>query len=161
MEIPDVAEFSWLTPTLGVKEIQGLTDQLIEQTKKEFDAIVAIPAADRTFANTVLAIHDAEARWSTLSNNCTFPSYVSTDKEIREARYACILLVFLVWLIVVSSAANEKLEAVSVEQYTREDIYRALQEADAKFGSTLQPLEHRLLKKIMREFERNGFVSHI
>src|SRR3989304_6583486 len=75
-----------LFPTSG-DHVTKVTDEYIESIKKEIESLLAIPADQRTFANTALALDDLFS----LSDNAIkigpmeAMRYVHPDESIREA----------------------------------------------------------------------------
>lgn len=86
---------------LNAPEITALAAKLISDSKAILDRIAAIPDDARTFENTILPLGknnkrigkcshlfyrlcaaEEELEFQTLSSNCEFPQYVSTDKEV-------------------------------------------------------------------------------
>jgi len=124
---------------LGAEEIKTLANTLIENSRRVQDAIAAVRDGEHTFENTLKALADDQAIMATQGTNCSFPSYVSPNKEIRDA----------------STDANVQLETFQIESEMREDVYHAiLKFRDTK--PTLDPQAQRLLDKTIEDFERNG-----
>jgi len=104
-------------------------------------AIVAIPDAERTFANTVGALDDLLARLALDIEMEIFMAYVSPDEPARERGLAC------------EKARNAWL----IELGKREDLYRAIR-AYADTGPKLEGEEKRLLEHTLRDYRRAGMA---
>ena len=63
------------------EEMAKLTDEIIERGTKVVDDLVAIPAEEKTYWNTILPLATFESDFSTLSSNIRFYRYVSPNKE--------------------------------------------------------------------------------
>lgn len=124
---------------LTADEIKAMTDKIIADAKATHDKIATIPKGSHTWENTVKALEDASALFSTLSANVTFPSSVSPDKAARDA----------------STAAKKTISEFSIDTFAREDLYQAIMAYKAK-GEKLEPIDQRLLDKTVELFERNG-----
>lgn len=105
----------------------------------ELKAMLAVPASERTFENTVLSFCAARDH---LADACEIPmllGIVSPSAAIRKA----------------AEKLKLKHGQHEVELFCREDVYRALREFADKKGP-LAPLERRLLAKLMDDFRKNG-----
>ena len=111
----------------------------IATANASIDAIVAIPDEQRTFANTVVALDDAAARFFNDSRMTAFMAQVSTDSEQR-ARGRQASADVSDWFSVVNK---------------REDLYKAVV-AVAATKPELTPVEQRLLDFTLRDFRREG-----
>lgn len=74
-----------------------------------------------------------------MSNICTFPQHVHTDKAVRDA----------------STEAEEKLSKHGVEMSARYDVYEAVQ-AYAARGEALEGEDKRFFDRVMRDYRRCG-----
>ena len=106
-------------------------------------ALVAVPAGDRTFANTVLPLDEVAASSAIARGRYGFPANVASDDVLRsEAR-----------------EAQRRLSVYSTSIGFRDDVYAALRAyADQPEAATLAPLERRYLDQLLRDFRRNGFA---
>ncbi|MFA6093311.1 MAG: M3 family metallopeptidase [Elusimicrobiota bacterium] len=109
------------------------------QYKAAVDAVVAIPAAERTFANTVKALENADAEFSAITLSGSLLSAVSPDKNLRRA----------------ADAVGRRSNRLSLDLSDRDDIYRAYKEYAAK-GEKLSGEDKKLLDEILRSYKRNG-----
>jgi thimet oligopeptidase len=105
-------------------------------------AIVATPAAERTFANTFVALESAVDIVNQASGKYAFMSHVSDDDALRETARD--------W--------DERLGKYAVQLGFREDLYAAVKEfATSPEAASLRGEEKRLLDFTLRDYRRNGF----
>ncbi len=110
-----------------------------KQLEKDLDALVAIEDSQRTFENTVLGYERAFERYSNALGMSGFLSYVSTDKNFRDA----------------ALALQMQMSQHMVDIATRRDVYRAVK-AYADTKPTLEPDQALLLKDMMIGFKNSG-----
>ena len=126
-------------------QMQEITDEAMKKSDDVLDAIVAVPKDERTWANSILPMAQDESEFSTMENNITFYHYVSMDKELRDK----------------SIAVEEKMDAWSIKQGMRLDVYQALSayrevaKANGEWDK-LTPEQHRYVNKCILDKERNG-----
>ena len=132
-------DFEKLTPGRIVDAVRGAMRAL----RRAVAAIVATPAAERTFANTFVALESAADSVGQASGNYAFMAYVAADDDTprdgarvgREAR------------------ASTPSSWASARTCTRPiSDYAATPEAAALDGE-----EQRLLERTLRDYRRNGF----
>ncbi len=105
-------------------------------------AIVATPAAQRTFASTLVALESAVDLIHQASGKYAFMSHVSDDDALRETARD--------W--------DERIGKYAVELGFREDLYAAVKEfAASAEAAALRGDEARLLEFTLRDYHRNGF----
>ncbi|MBK9127418.1 MAG: Zn-dependent oligopeptidase [Phycisphaerales bacterium] len=102
-------------------------------------AIVAVPDAQRDYANTLGALDDAVTRLQTDVMMTIFMAYVSTDATERDR----------------GQLAEEHLNTWVIALNKREDLYRAVK-ALATSSPTLTPEQQRYLDHTLRDFRRAG-----
>jgi len=103
------------------------------------DAILALPAADRTFENTVVAIDDVIARFFERARMPAFMAHVSTDAHERDSGRAA------------SAAFGDWFSQLN----KRKDLFEAVQAlAATEHGLTGE--DARLLEHMLRDFKREG-----
>jgi len=107
--------------------------------KTQVDALVAVPAGQRTFQNTVLALEKAYTRYSEAVAAPGFLFSVSPDPAVREA----------------VKQADALSDAFLIELSAREDVYKAVKEYAAK-GEALSGEDKKLLETTLRGFRRDG-----
>ncbi len=110
-----------------------------KQLEKELDALVAIPDGKRTFENTVLGYERAFEHYGDALGMSGFLSYVSTDKNFRDA----------------ALALQMQMSQYMVDIATRRDVYRAIK-AYADTKPALAPDQALLLKDMMIGFKNSG-----
>lgn len=109
--------------------------------EKALSAITAIPKANRTFENTVLAYNKAFEDYSEEFNTALFLAYVSPDKALRDA----------------AGELEEKVSKFLIEVGTRKELYNAFKEyveVKPKLGAP----EERLIEKMMLSFKDQGLT---
>jgi thimet oligopeptidase len=104
-------------------------------------AIVAVPARQRTFENTVGAVDDLTAQLELDTNMMMFLAYVSTDAAERER----------------GQQAEEDVTNWLIDLGQREDLYRAVR-AYADTRPRLDPEQQRLLEHLLRDYKRSGMA---
>lgn len=110
-----------------------------KQLEKDLAALVAIPAQERTFDNTILGYERAFDRYGEALGMSGFLSYVSTDKAFRDA----------------ALELQMQISQYMVDVATRRDIYRAIREyTDTK--PRLQGEEAKLVKDMLIGFKNSG-----
>lgn len=109
------------------------------QLEKDLAALVALPDETRTFDNTVLAYERAFEKYGDALGMSGFLSYVSTDKNFRDA----------------ALALQMQMSQYMVDVATRRDVYRAIK-AYADTNPKLEPDQALLLKDMMIGFKNSG-----
>jgi Zn-dependent oligopeptidase len=136
-----------------MEESKNLLDKIVKDTASTIANLKS--AADVKFEDSPLqALADEDAFFTTQFSNCYFPSQVSADAQLREA----------------SVAANQKLEAYSIEKDLRADVYKAVKdyldhvsslanarEANQTYKNLFNTEQNYFIYKVMLNFERNGF----
>jgi thimet oligopeptidase len=102
-------------------------------------SIAAIPAGERSFANTVRAMDLAQAAFSGVSSPMSFLNMVSPDPRVRR----------------MASAIERRAQRTLIGLDSREDLYKALLEARAR-GESLDAQDQKLLDESIRGFELSG-----
>jgi len=110
-----------------------------KRAEAALEAVARMPAGLRTFDNTPWALDQIGADLSDQTASDTFLKYVSVSSGTREAGNVCETL----------------LGQFSVDMYSREDLYRALKEYQAK-GEALTGESKRLVDKELLDFKRSG-----
>lgn len=116
-------------------ELTQLCASAIERIDQRVKAIAAMPAAERTIDNTLLAYEAASADLSDDVQPLTFMSSVSTDSALSDEALEC----------------QNKLNDYLVDLSTRRDLYAALKDAKARTDA-----EARLLDQTLLGFKQNG-----
>ncbi len=114
----------------------------IERTDAIVAAVVAVPAGERSFANTLLPLEELADLVERAQGRYGFMSYVAEDAGVRAA----------------AEALREALEKYEIELGFREDLYAAVAAyAQSPDAAALTGEEQRLLAWTMRDYRRHGF----
>lgn len=127
-------EFSY-TP----EQVKTLSGALTKDLEEKLKALVNIPGAQRNFRNTMLAFENAASGFAEAVQIPIALAYVSDNAELRKAAQELEL----------------SISQYSVDLFTREDVFNALNEYAAK-GEKLDAVDARLLEKTLLDFRRNG-----
>ncbi|WP_048151891.1 M3 family metallopeptidase [Methanolacinia paynteri] len=119
-------------------EITILSDEARETANESLNAIATIPVGERTFENTVVAFDSVLTDYGDAVSPLTIMGYLSPDPEIAAE----------------GMDADIAQSKFYIEVYTRSDLYDALKSVEDKVPGT--PVEQRLYKIIIDEFEHNG-----
>ncbi len=131
-------DFDKLTPEIVARECEAAMTSCDEMIAE----IVAIPTAQRTFANAFMALETAMDLIQRTDGRYCFMAYVSSDEALRETARE--------W--------DEKLSQYAVQLGFREDLYDAVREASATSeAAALTGEERRLVDNALRDYRRNGF----
>ncbi|KAH7058413.1 hypothetical protein BKA57DRAFT_449224 [Linnemannia elongata] len=129
-----------LPETVGeLKEIVARVQALLVSSG---DDLVAVPANQRNIENTLLRLQEAQSQAAAMQTQCTFPSMVHLDKDVRDA----------------ATEAKKTMQKAWSALYSRRDVYEILRQLDhsSDAGHCYDPITHRLLKHTLRLFERHG-----
>jgi thimet oligopeptidase len=116
-------------------ELTKLCENSLNAAQARIEAIEKIPAAQRTFQNTVLEFEKTLADTWDVVQPLTFMKYVSPDKDINKEGAVC----------------EEKVGEFSVKAFGRRELYNAIKDQKSSVAA-----EHRLLVKMLEGFEANG-----
>jgi len=131
---------NFTTPTPA--EIEHARAAAMIESDRIVAAVVAVPHAARTFANTLAPLEDAGDLLHKVYGRHGFMRQVTTDAEVRAAAEAC----------------EEAIEKYGIELAFREDLYNAVKAyAGTTEAASLTGEEQRALEKTLREYRRNGF----
>ncbi|HXH22351.1 MAG TPA: M3 family metallopeptidase [Dehalococcoidia bacterium] len=123
-------------------EIRAAQSEAIEAANRVIDGMLAVPAGQRTFANTILPLEEAADLIERAHGRYGFMSYVAEDAEVRAA----------------ADVLREELEKFEIELGFREDVYRAVQEfARTPEAASLTGEDKRFLEFTLRDYRRDGF----
>ncbi|KAG7855781.1 hypothetical protein KL939_004245 [Ogataea angusta] len=121
------------------EQILQLADQLVKEGR-ELDDLVASTVDNASFKNTIAPIAHLENVQARISNQITFYQHVSASKELRDA----------------SNEADKRLREFSIESGLRQDVYKAIHAVYENELDKLEGEDKRFLKKLHRQYERNG-----
>jgi len=111
----------------------------IARAEATIEEILAVPAKERTYENTLGVLDDMMAQLDLDTNMFTFMAYVSPDPDLRE----------------IAEAGDERLREWYIDLSQREDLYEAVKSyADRK--PTLSGERARFLEETMRDYRRAG-----
>lgn len=127
------------------EQMEKLADEMMARGEKTFADVIAVEADKRCWANQMLPVARFESYFSTCENNITFYRYVSTNKELRDK----------------AVAIEEKLDAWSIKQDMRHDLYVAYEgyRTFAKENGEWEKLtaeQQRFVDKLILGKTRNG-----
>jgi len=114
-----------------------------EEAQKTCDAklakIVAVPDAQRTFANTPEALEQVTTDWSEIVGRASFMKDIHRDEKVRSAAAAC----------------EEEAGKYGARIASRKDLYLAVKAWQSK-AEQVGPQDRRLVELMMRDFHRAG-----
>jgi oligopeptidase A len=123
-------------------EIEGAQAEAKAAAGRLVDAVVPVPAEQRTFANTLQPLEEAADVIEQAQGRFGFMSYVAEDDNVRAA----------------ADGLREALEKYEIELSFREDLFRAVQEyAASPEAAALTGEDARLLEWTLRDYRRDGF----
>ena len=110
-----------------------------KQLEKDLAQLIAIPAGERTFENTILAYEKAFDKYGDALGMSGFLSYVSTDKNFRDR----------------VRDLQMQISQYMVDVATRRDVYKAIREY-TDTNPQLGPVEAKLVKEMLIGFKHSG-----
>jgi thimet oligopeptidase len=123
-------------------EIQRAEEDALARAAAIVAEVVAVPDADRTFANTLVHLEDALDILEQAQGRYGFMSYVAESAEVRAA----------------ADHLREALEKYEIELSFREDLYAAITAYQASpEAAALTGERKRLLEWTLRDYRRDGF----
>ncbi|MFA6028675.1 MAG: M3 family metallopeptidase [Elusimicrobiota bacterium] len=131
---PQVPDFSLSTRRMAETYKAAERDYLAA-----VNAVTAIPAAERTFANTVKALDSAQARYAEAAIPLTFLSAVSPDRRVRR----------------MAEAIERRIGRFGLDLADRDDLYTAYKEYAAK-GEALSGEDKMILEDTLESYKRSG-----
>lgn len=124
--------------TLDAESILARCRESIEKCRAAYDAIGKLPVEQCNLESVLVPWSQAEAVFTTETASFSFPQYVSTDAQIREA----------------SIEATKLIDEFGIETGMREDLFRAAKAID---NDQLPVGEFkRFHERLLREFRHNG-----
>ena len=110
-----------------------------QQLEKELADLIAIPKEQRTFENTIMGYERAFDHYAEALGMSGFLSYVSTDKNFRDAVHDLEM----------------KTSQYMIDVATRRDVYKAIREY-TDTNPQLGPIEAKLVKEMLIGFKNSG-----
>ena len=122
-----------------LEQVKALSETVIGELEEKLRVLVNIPGPQRNFRNTMLAFERAASDFGEAVQIPILLAYVSDNAALRAAGQELEL----------------KISQYSVDLFTREDVFNALNEYAGK-GEKLDEVDARLLEKTLLDFKRNG-----
>lgn len=123
------------------KDLDEACRAAVEECDARISVLLAVPAGQRTFANTVLAVEEARAAVEEASTIWGVLGDAAPADDLREA----------------ASEWDERLEKRNVGIGFDQDVYRAVREyADSAEAAALTGEDARLLGDLLRDYRRSG-----
>ena len=132
----DGISFQW---NMKKDDIEKATLELIEKSRKVYDAVGGLDASNATYKNVVETMANNQSDYDTRRNVLDFPQHVSPDKETRGA----------------STDADKKLSDFEVEMSMRKDVFNNLVACFEK-NESMPPEGKRFLERLIKYGKRNG-----
>lgn len=107
--------------------------------EKDLAALIAIPQEERTFENTIMGYERAFDNYGNALGMSGFLSYVSTDKQFRDA----------------ANDLQMQISQYMVDVATRRDVYKAIREY-TDTNPRLDPVQEKLVKEMLIGFKNSG-----
>jgi len=123
------------------EELTARFDAAMQEADDRVEAIVAVPDAERTYANTIGAMDDINAHFDRDGNMLAFMGYVHPDAAMRDA----------------ARDLERRWTNWYVDIGKNEDLYRAVL-AYAATDPMLEGERARLLEYILRDYRRAGIA---
>ncbi len=120
-------------------ELTALEEQARTELSARLQQLVAVPAQERNFENTALALENAYTNYWFVPKALSLLAYFHEDAAVCAA----------------AAELETRGSQVKTEVFTRRDVYRALK-AYADTHPALDGEQQRLLDKWLVKFERNG-----
>ncbi|KAI7826577.1 hypothetical protein BC939DRAFT_491751 [Gamsiella multidivaricata] len=125
----------------SAQDLVEITSHVQHILRASGDDLVAVPAAERTIATTLLRLQEAQSKAAAVQTQCTFPAMVHLNKEVRDA----------------ATEAKKTLQKAWSALYSRRDVYAILQQLRQEPAVENADAEtQRLLNHTLRLFERHG-----
>ncbi len=133
------ADFAWTAWDAGT--IQKVAQEVLVHKKQRYTEIKSIPAKQRTFENTIVAIERAGAE---IASRIAFIDVLLNASPNKDVREAC-------------NKALQMLQHQFIDIEYDEDLYRAVQEYSKK-KEKLEGSDKKLFDETLRAYRRMGFA---
>ena len=121
------------------EDLAPTEQQARKRLEKELADLIAIPKEQRTFENTIMGYERAFDHYGEALGMSGFLSYVSTDKNFRDAVHELEM----------------KTSQYMIDVATRRDVYQAIREY-TDTNPQLGPIEAKLVKEMLIGFKNSG-----
>ena len=136
----EAAPFDYTAVDAGVIRERGAA--ALTDAQRALDALVAIPDAERTEANTLAALDAVQDGLTQASGRYAFLAEVAADESVRDT----------------ALEFRKELDAFSTRLGFREDVYAAVRAfAESPAGQALTGESARWVEFTLRDYRRNGF----
>jgi len=127
--------------SMRAHDFRVLVNEALERKRQLVETILAVPAADRTFANTIAALADSDDVVTDAADVLHVLSSVHPDEAVRNAAF---------------EEAN-RLDAGNIALQFRRDLWRAFKEWDATGRQPEDPVDGKLASDTKLKLRRMGF----
>ncbi|KAI9298800.1 hypothetical protein K502DRAFT_310976 [Neoconidiobolus thromboides FSU 785] len=139
-------EDSLLYFDLTASQIECLTQDIIDTSQQILDQISVLKPEECNSETVISKLADLETWTTTYTSSCTFPMYISKDKEVRQA----------------CSKAYQELSKHSIQSSMRMDIYYAVCNAKKNMEvkeemKKLSDEDKRYINKLLEDYHKLGF----
>jgi oligopeptidase A len=131
-------DFSWIQWTPA--QIAAITDEALAYQRQGLANMKAIPAAERTFENTLASPERAGDRLADVQQALEFLVNVHPDPAIRQA----------------ARTAVERIEKEHIAMFYDRELWRGIKEWQA-LNERLDPANRKLADDAIRDMRRMGF----
>lgn len=126
---------------LSTEALASLADEIISFCSSVQNAVAVVPKGHRTVDNVLEPLAEMEKSISSLISCCDFLHHVHPDESMRKT----------------SVDIDKRLSSFFVDSKFREDLYHVVSDLNESVDSdSLSAEQQRLLKFLIRDFERNG-----
>ncbi|KAF9430006.1 Thimet oligopeptidase [Podila epigama] len=118
-------------------ELERIAHNCVAILESGADQVAAVPSAEVTVENTLLALQAAQNEAAAIQSQCTFPALVHLDKDVRAA----------------ATEVKKLLQKAWSSLFSRRDVYAILIQLK---DDTMDAQTKRLLDHTLRLFKRHG-----
>lgn len=131
--------FMSTAPVMGQVPADSPVAEPLKKAEAAVQAIIGVPAGERTFDNTVGALDDMLVHLDTDTGMTMFMAYVSTDAKERDA----------------GMLAEQHVANWRIDLFKRDDLYQAVKDYAAT-NPKLEGEQKKLLVELLRDYKRSG-----